>query len=295
VRHLLVPVALLLLAGAAVLAVVQRRGPLPARATSAPASTVSVASGGSPDAGLSDDDVFARSMARLADAKRLAESESAGSPATPAAPADATAPGPGGPALVVASAKGIAPVQACADATVPADVEIEYYEIRGASSTELRAQMNALGPSDRFGVRRFATTHWDVQWRYPFQTTPVGCALGAPKVTLKAKYILPRWMDADSAPPEVQQQWRCYLAALLVHEDGHRLHGREAAARIEALLPTLAPQPTCPEMDALANAEAHRLLEHFRDLDQEYDRNTRHGVTQATELGDSTARQGVCR
>lgn len=291
-RHLLVPVALLLLAGGAVLAVVQHRGPVPARAPSPPASTVSVASGDSEDAGLSDDEVFARSMARLAEAKRLAEAESAAQPATPAAPTDATAPGPGGPALVVASARGIAP--ACGEPPVPADVEVEYYEIRGASSTELRTQMNALGPWDRFGVRRFASTHWDVQWRYPFQTTPTGCALGAPRVTLKAKYTLPRWMDADSGPPELQQQWRCYLAALLVHEDGHRLHGREAAARIEALLPTLPPQPTCPEMDALANAEAHRVLEHFRDLDQEYDRDSRHGATQAAVLGESMA-QGICR
>lgn len=286
-RHLLVPVALLLLAGVTAVAVVQRHRPGPARALSAPASTVSAASDGSPDAGLSDDDVFARSMARLAEAKRVAESERAAEAAT--------GPGAEEPGRLVAHAKGVAPVEACGDVPVPADVEVEYYEIHGASSTELRTQMNVLGPWDRFGVRRFATTHWDVQWRYPFQTTPAGCALGTPRVTLKATYTLPRWVDAGSAPRELQQQWRCYLTALLVHEDGHRLHGREAAARIEALLPTLAPQPTCPEMDALANAEGHRVLEHFRELDQEYDRSTRHGATQAAVLGDSMAGQGVCR
>ena len=291
VRHLILVLALLLVTSVAAFVVLQRPGRPPVSPPTAPlASVVSVASA---DVGLSDDEVFARSMARLAEAKRLAEAEAP--VPTMAARTGATGPGPERPTPVLAHADAARPVEACEEPSIPGDVEVEYYPIRGATSAELRAQMRALGPCDEHGARHYADAHWRVRWRYPFQRTSGACATGPSKVTLTTTYLLPRWVDAALGPGEVQEQWKCFLAALLVHEDGHRLHGRDAAARIEVLLPTLPPQRTCPEMDALANAEAEKVLQHFRELDQEYDRSTRHGATQAVVLGDSVEEAGVCR
>lgn len=171
------------------------------------------------------------------------------------------------------------PADVCPEVSVSPEVQLEFYVIEGADPTELRAQMRELGPRDIRGVHH-GYAQWHVDWRYPFLTTSRGCATGTTQVTVKTKYTLPRWHDEASAPPELRARWRCFLSALLVHEDGHRLHARDAAATIEALLPRLPPQPSCAEMDNLANAEAHRILEHFRELDQEYDRETRHGMTQ---------------
>jgi predicted secreted Zn-dependent protease len=167
---------------------------------------------------------------------------------------------------------------------VPPDVRVEYYEIRGATVAELRAQMAALNPRNDGGVPHDAHAEWHVDWRYPFQRSPQGCATGPSTVTVRTTYTLPRWHDEALGPLDVQRRWTCFFSAILVHEDGHRLHGQEAAAQVRALLPTLPPQPTCPEMDALANAEARKVLQHFREVDEEYDRNTRHGATQGALL-----------
>lgn len=185
-------------------------------------------------------------------------------------------------AALVASCATSAPpaVATCAEAAVPPDVVTEYYSIRGTSSAELRAEMTVRGPRDRRGLPRDALARWRVDWHYPFQRTASGCATGPSQVTVKTTYVLPQWSDQASASGELQRQWSCYLAAIVAHEDGHRAHGRDAAAQIEALLPTLPAQPTCAEMDALANAEGQRVLQQFRELDDEYDAKTRHGATQ---------------
>lgn len=172
-----------------------------------------------------------------------------------------------------------APAAPCADVPFPEDVTADYYDISGGSSTQLRREMDAKGPVTD-GKRNDAYTHWHVDWRYPFQKSAAGCTTGPATITLKTSYQFPRWTGEPSGDAELRRRWHCYQGALLTHEDGHRVHGRDAAAEIEAKLPTLPPRRTCDEMDAAANAEGQRILQHYRDLDREYDAKTNHGATQ---------------
>jgi tetratricopeptide (TPR) repeat protein len=111
VRRSLVLVAVLVVAGAVVAVVLRRsvapppRAPIVTPAVSAPAI----------DAGLSDDEVFAASMALLAEAKRRADEEAAAWSANASTPGPPARPGAGGALLAVQAAAdgGIAsPVKA---------------------------------------------------------------------------------------------------------------------------------------------------------------------------------------
>ena len=97
---LLVPV--LVLAGAAAALLLPRRPAMPPPPAPAPA----VATAAPADAGLTDDEVFARSMARLAEAKRHADEEAPDARATSVAVPAPRAPTPDAGALAVVLAAG---------------------------------------------------------------------------------------------------------------------------------------------------------------------------------------------
>jgi predicted secreted Zn-dependent protease len=145
--------------------------------------------------------------------------------------------------VTVAPARTAAP---CAEVPFPADVVADYYDITGSSSSQLRAQMDVKGPENGEGRRNDAYTRYHVNWRYPFHESAAGCSTGPVTVTLKTTYQFPRWVDEASGDGELRRRWQCYVGALLTHEEGHRVHGHDAKAEVEAKLMALPARPTCP-------------------------------------------------
>jgi len=68
------------------------------------------------------------------------------------------------------------------------------------------------------------------------------------------------------------------MAALRLHEDGHRDHGLQAAQTILEVLQSF--HASCETFEADANQAALNIIQHYAQQDRDYDARTQHGRTQ---------------
>ena len=167
---------------------------------------------------------------------------------------------------------------------VPPQTEVRAYDVAGSSEAELRLQLDKVAPVDANGARHDAYTHWFVKWNFPFARSAAGCATGPVTITLTVSMDLPRWVDAASGEDALKARWQEYLDSLVTHEVGHRAHGAQAGAEIERALPLLPAQPSCEEMERIANLAGDAVLARFRQADLDYDAKTDHGATQGARF-----------
>jgi len=153
------------------------------------------------------------------------------------------------------------------------------YQINGNTSQELREQMNSLGPFDH-GKRYDAYTAWNIQWRYKYSDTQSGCKMEKVHVNLDITYTFPEWKNFAEANTELKEKWDKYLSNLRRHENTHAANGEEAAAEVEYVLQNFPVMQSCQTLQALANRRAQQIIMHMNERDVEYDKNTRHGITQ---------------
>jgi predicted secreted Zn-dependent protease len=160
-------------------------------------------------------------------------------------------------------------------------VQMIHYPISGATSQELREQMNLFGPLDERLDRRFdGYTRWYVRWNYQYAQSQEGCRIDKAKVKTEVTMTLPQWETAPTASPELNTEWNRYITALQTHENGHKQHGLNAGNEILQTLTNLSIQPSCNELDVAANTASDRIIQHYSQEDFAYDQATGHGATQ---------------
>ena len=171
-----------------------------------------------------------------------------------------------------------------APAEVQARAKVEQYDIRGATAAQLRAEMNARGPTGPGGQRFDGYTRWYVSWSYTFRSGRGPCAIDRVTTEVKVTTTLPRWADEARADNALRDQWRRYLAALTRHEDGHAQNGLGAARDIDAAIARLPAESSCDTLGARANATGQALLRQYNQRDLDYDRETGHGRGQGASF-----------
>jgi len=166
------------------------------------------------------------------------------------------------------------------DPEVTLTIDIVYYGVVGTSADELRAQLDSRGPTGRHD----AYTDWWVQWRYDCAHTANACNVRSLRVNVDATITFPHWTPPGDVSPELEEQWRAYLAALAIHEDGHTKIALEAANEIATALSSLPAYPSCAELERTADATGERILERYRQQELNYDHETEHGATQGARF-----------
>lgn len=149
--------------------------------------------------------------------------------------------------------------------------DVIYYDIRGATESELRAQLDALGPVGYDGFKGDATTEWFIHWNWPGYGSS-SCDLSATTTSLDMKVILPRWSPPHDASPELVSKWTNYVQMLILHEKGHVDYVIENFQSVQAAIQGA----TCDSADAAGTV----MLEKLRQHDVDYDAVTLHGATQ---------------
>jgi len=156
------------------------------------------------------------------------------------------------------------------------DVEIDYYDISGRTVAQIRASARRVAPIDPLsGLRAGGYTRWHLDWDAP--GGPDGrCRLDQAEVTLDVAITLPRLTKTHEVPPALLQRWQRYIRALKAHE---ATHARIAHEGREAMLRAIqrADCASAPEAAREAAAELERWS-------QDYDRATRHGVTEGVHF-----------
>jgi predicted secreted Zn-dependent protease len=156
------------------------------------------------------------------------------------------------------------------------NVEIQYYDVTGRNPREIREAMNQARPTDpNDGLRLDALSRWRMGFGWP-RRGPDQCVLDQARVNFTATVLMPRLVDAEVLPQSVRTRWQAYIAALETHEAGHVRHAWEAVPIVLAAIRA----STCANAQEAGRA-AVRAAAAF---DPEYDRATRHGLSQGAHF-----------
>lgn len=156
------------------------------------------------------------------------------------------------------------------------------YKIVGKTVAELRAQMTQLGPLSVDEGKRFdASTLWDLDSQFTFGGKKgVSCQFKSISITVKTTFTLPEWTPPTGTPQTVIDRWKKHMAALQIHEDGHKKLGVEAGTDFLAQLKAIPPAASCAALQATAVAKRDAVKAAFKQKHKAYDQATNHGATQ---------------
>lgn len=164
-------------------------------------------------------------------------------------------------------------------------VQTVYYSVTGKTANELRSQLNQRGVIHPPSGQCFdGYTNWRVNWNYRYQTQGNTCRVGSANVSTNIKITLPKWKRPSSISSGLKNRWNRYIAALEVHENGHKKNGLDAGKDILQTLRSMSAYPTCEELGLAANVAADEVIKIYNQKDIEYDRVTEHGRTQGARF-----------
>lgn len=168
----------------------------------------------------------------------------------------------------------------------PVVMSIEYYPVEGTTSAEILNSLNARGPLDQRGVRRYARSEWSIRWEWPL--TPVGPQLQAATSSTEIRLILPYLKNQASVPQALRDEWAEYLNRLIIHELRHAQYpmvsGPQVASAIRSAAGSTGLTP------AQAHQAAEKILSRIRARDRRYDRETEHGKLEGVVFPDQADR-----
>jgi predicted secreted Zn-dependent protease len=222
-------------------------------------------------------------IARRERERRAAENASAPSAVTvvgTAKPAATATPAPARPNITTLTA---------ARATTPADIGgrpddvIRYYDIRGTTAAELRAEIARLGPVTD-GARNQGVTNWRLSWQPVTSVSGQRCSVSSLNVSLTIEIVLPRWTNEIGAQQGLSANWRSYLTGLLSHEHGHKDIATEGADEVRALVKAAQPAASCEAAVATINAAGKAIVDKTIARQRQYDRDTNNGRDQGVRL-----------
>ena len=93
-------------------------------------------------------------------------------------------------------------------------------------------------------------------------------------------YHLPRWLDEQTAPAELQLNWQDFYQGILMHQDGHKKIAIEALQKIEKAVLNLPLANSCDAIKQQADAIAQQHIANIRVVEAKYDQATQYGVSQ---------------
>ena len=160
-----------------------------------------------------------------------------------------------------------------------------YYPVHGLNRNDLRAELDAALARRGIDGGMAGRTEQELTTRYELAPLPSGgCRLAGLEVTLHVTITLPRW-EPDGEPVRgLRDRWNAMVAALTLHEEGHRDIAVDTARRLYSDLRALDTGRDCQALnrDAQRALFSARLRHGVRD--RAYEHRTRHGIAQGARL-----------
>ena len=161
-------------------------------------------------------------------------------------------------------------------AGVTADETQTEYDVTGLTAAAHAAEMAAKGPRLPNGTVYKHYTEWNIEWHFDRSPGQGTCRLVNPRVIMKDKVILPRWIAPPNAPAYLIAKWDAFRKAAATHEGAHRGIVAGVAASI-GLYIVQASGLSCDAVAADVNTKAKALLDTAFASEKELDARTRHG------------------
>ena len=182
--------------------------------------------------------------------------------------------------VVAFDANAVGQVRRGADRDVKHTVRRKQYLVEGTNAAELNAAMKKNSP------RKYnAYTNWEVVWDISTQTRGSTTLLKTFNIQVNSLQTLPNWKKPKDASVAMLDEWDRYLAALRKHEDGHSRIGLDAAKEMRNTVQARRWVARSPgELAQMLSTHCNAILKKHKDRELEYDRTTRHGVSQGAVL-----------
>lgn len=160
----------------------------------------------------------------------------------------------------------------------------EYYVVDATTHDELRQQLDAAMAGHGEG-KSVGRTEQDLRSAYELVATPEGCRFKDLVVSLDISIHLPSWQPANGKRPyKLDKAWEKMIAALTLHEEGHRDIAVETAGFLLDSLRALPAHLDCGQLREQAGKAFFRARVRHSIVDGIYDRRTRHGIAQGAVL-----------
>jgi predicted secreted Zn-dependent protease len=162
-------------------------------------------------------------------------------------------------------------------------VTTNYYSVTGSTPFEVWRAMAQARPW-KTNQAYNAMTEWGTRTQYGVGAANDGFRLDWYDAQTKVTVILPLWTPPPDVSPEMVRRWTTFYRALALHENGHVTHARLATGELLREAGALGAFNSRQELVRAARQMSNRVLEKYRLMDQTYDRQTMHGITQGARL-----------
>lgn len=164
---------------------------------------------------------------------------------------------------------------ACAGPAAAADLvkTYSYFSINGRTMEEIEKQLSSRGPQvQSTGRRHPGATQMEFTSRVGYAEVPGGCRIVNPKVTVKAKMILPRLTQRARTDKDTRLIWDTLSADIKRHEESHVSIAKNHARELEQALAAMGKRKTCQVAQADAKAISEKILAKHDRAQVEFDR-----------------------
>jgi predicted secreted Zn-dependent protease len=163
---------------------------------------------------------------------------------------------------------------------IPAGHHVRYFEVSGRTVEELESSLAANALTGSHGLPFFGTMDWYVSWDFQLWKRRDECRIVYVSTSVRTRVTLPRWVDSDQAPDDVERWWSIFFETLKEHELAHVDNARAAERAVAAALSELEPAETCGAARRAGDRIATEVVYDYRARDLKFDRDTRHGRDQ---------------
>jgi predicted secreted Zn-dependent protease len=161
-----------------------------------------------------------------------------------------------------------------ADARLRVTENTRYFSVSGISIPELLDSLRRAHPNFD------AETHWDASVNHTWRQSGKTCRMTSVDVSLKLTILLPKL--ATKVSPDVQARWDKFLAAVIVHENGHVRLYKSTAKDLDRSLGVLSRPCNIFLRDAaVVTQDGYKKMQRAND---DYDAETDNGAKQGGTL-----------
>ncbi len=154
---------------------------------------------------------------------------------------------------------------------------VEFFDVRGATAAQLRADLSRVGPVGETGLRGDGYTEYRIAWRFSMRPGNDECRAHDVQVDLDVRMLLPRWTPPRGVSARLVRTWDRFSKVLREHEDGHHRIAVAAAKEVRRKLGGRVKAADCRTLEARMNKIANDVLQEYRRKQAEFDRETDYG------------------
>lgn len=159
----------------------------------------------------------------------------------------------------------------------------QYYDLDGATVCDLQKQIEELGTKWHDGKTYAAVTSWDLHYSYDVVNDKGRSYIKSVTTDVDIVYHLPR-MTCTTSGLDLTQLWDKYLVNLKRHEFGHKDLAVKIAGELNETLVSMPTYASQRELDQEAKRRTDEKLQRLKEVQIEYDHETKHGATQGAVL-----------